>query len=638
MATLNAPDALTPADAPGEVAPVAEAGGGYSLAPVALLVVLLAAACQLTIGGRVSSTGEQLGFGVPWTTLILAGAALLAWAVPPAGRRWPGLPWLHLLLIASFASGLLGLPPEAWQGGLKEWVQIIEVFGLAWLLGRWQEPRHFAGLVRWLGLPALGFLALLVSQRVGGPSLGLSETRLAGLLVMAFPFLLVASRTWRWPVARVTAWLSALIVGLCVGNGGLLLVWVVVTLFTTWRCSGAWARRWLGPLVLALALSLVPRPSGSPWQTLNPHWDAQHPRRLFLEYQASLTAPLVFPLGAGLGQYKSAINHLRQVQPQQPHPEDTKIPRDSNSQYLLTLVEAGLLASGMLLLMLLLAWWRTGRLARAYRTDDATIHEAWYGLQGALLAVLLAGLFTTILGRGIGLWTGALLGLSYAQVAPLLPGSWQGHYLNRLTLPAFLAVAAILMLGVGMPLLAQAGDPRGPWNRRLATELWGAAAEAEPAPPPAVKTSAHTASGLAIVTMTAETPVVPRVRQEAETTLTLSAPLRAVAANDASNHQVLLIPNESGKAVGEASYTLDLPKAGIWRLRARVWWEDGCSNSVAFVLGDQPPDLLSSELFLTWHELSARLAHPLPAGPVKVILRNVEDGIRVDWFELELQE
>ena len=106
---------------------------------------------------------------------------------------------------------------------------------------------------------------------------------------------------------------------------------------------------------------------------------------------------------------------------------------------------------------------------------------------------------------------------------------------------------------------------------------------------------------------------------------------------DASGMKALVIPLNSGKGVGRAEYKISVPENGMYRARVRVYWEDGCSNSLRFLcMGGK--QIFASERFKEWHTLNSRKTFELPAGDQLVTVENTEDGIKLDYFELEKVE
>jgi len=129
------------------------------------------------------------------------------------------------------------------------------------------------------------------------------------------------------------------------------------------------------------------------------------------------------------------------------------------------------------------------------------------------------------------------------------------------------------------------------------------------------------------------TPARETVRVEAEECSSLQPNFRKSKANHASGQYVLEIPEGSGKGLGQVKYVVDVPETGWYIITARVFWTDGCSNSLGFVVNGQN-FLLASDVFNQWHELSSQRAVELSKGTHEVVVRNTEDGVRLDWWSL----
>jgi hypothetical protein len=81
---------------------------------------------------------------------------------------------------------------------------------------------------------------------------------------------------------------------------------------------------------------------------------------------------------------------------------------------------------------------------------------------------------------------------------------------------------------------------------------------------------------------------------------------------------------------------MEVPAAGTYYPWARVWWEDGCGDSIEVIWGrdGEPPaasPTLQDGTHESWHWLP--LAGPagvkMQKGPYKLVVRNREDGARL---------
>jgi hypothetical protein len=140
---------------------------------------------------------------------------------------------------------------------------------------------------------------------------------------------------------------------------------------------------------------------------------------------------------------------------------------------------------------------------------------------------------------------------------------------------------------------------------------------------------------------------------EAEDAQDIAAPIKLVtkAASEedaacvkgASGGAFLEIPEGAGKppevAGGKAVFTFDVPKDGSYYLWARVWWNDGCGNSIAMSIdGAKPFTFGQDATYKCWHWVKSppRLSQlKLKAGTHTLTLTNREDGLRIDQILLE---
>jgi len=136
---------------------------------------------------------------------------------------------------------------------------------------------------------------------------------------------------------------------------------------------------------------------------------------------------------------------------------------------------------------------------------------------------------------------------------------------------------------------------------------------------------------------------------EAETATKLTPPLRLVepgkpAAGEkmplikgASNERYLEIPEGVGKPPatgGDAEFAFDIPDAGTYYLWCRVWWLDGCGNSLGMNIDNAPAFTFGQDAtYKTWHWVKAPLKLKqldLNAGRHHLKISNREDGVALD--------
>ncbi len=555
-----------------------------------LLVAVLAPVCP--VGLSVSPSLPAIPLEILWLPLLALGVLLTA----DPEDRFPFLSWPQVALLCLLPVGLMGLAKAEWLSAARELVQLAFIAIMA--------PYVYRACLRRLSWPAvavamtIAFPVLLCLMAL--PFSGLSLRKGGMMLVMAFPFLLATLRRLppRWAMGGAAA--AGSLAGVALPHGGLVLA-VLATLGVT-----AWLARDLGRLAARAAVGLLVAslvlPFAAPWRALSPHRDAEHLRRGVIEWLATCHAPARYPLGAGLGSYQPAINRLRAELPQRPHPEDNRVPKDGNSQYAVALVESGplgLLGWGLFLALSL-------RLALRSRDERGAVAS------GALAGILVGGSCSLLFAQGIGIWVGGMVGLA-ALPGETTPRRTMGRWLG-----CGVAVLALALLAfAGNEAKREPGAPS-----HLNRVLTGTGATASPLRVVVVPDPLATATEQA------------GLRVEAETATEVQAPFAIVSLGDASGGQGLVIPDRRGKGQGSARFVVQIPKAGTYALYARVYWDDGCSNSLGFRIAGQPDLVLASETYERWHTLEAGHPLTLPQGELRVELMNLEDGIRLDYWGL----
>jgi hypothetical protein len=137
---------------------------------------------------------------------------------------------------------------------------------------------------------------------------------------------------------------------------------------------------------------------------------------------------------------------------------------------------------------------------------------------------------------------------------------------------------------------------------------------------------------------------------EAESATRVDPPMQSVSAAEAPSRDAarfaalasgkgfIAVPQGKGNPPkvegGEAELSFALDADGRQTLWARVWWFDECGNSLTMQIDDGPPFTFGQDsTFKRWHWVKApdRLKQlDLKAGPHTLIIRNREDGVRVD--------
>jgi hypothetical protein len=114
----------------------------------------------------------------------------------------------------------------------------------------------------------------------------------------------------------------------------------------------------------------------------------------------------------------------------------------------------------------------------------------------------------------------------------------------------------------------------------------------------------------------------------------------------ASGSTFLEVPQGKGNppkvSGGQASYTFPLDDSGTYYLWCRVWWLDECGNSFTMTLNEGRPFTFGQDaVYKTWHWVKAprRIRDlKMDAGPQQLIIKNREDGFRIDQILLTLDK
>ena len=126
---------------------------------------------------------------------------------------------------------------------------------------------------------------------------------------------------------------------------------------------------------------------------------------------------------------------------------------------------------------------------------------------------------------------------------------------------------------------------------------------------------------------------------EAESAGAVKSPVKKVSSKNAqwSGSGFLDIPwdkNET-KGLGSATIKFKAPKAGVYYLWARTFWENGCGNSIgASVNGGSGKILGDDGTYGKWHWVGGNAKVTLKAGDNVLVLKNKETGVRADQFFL----
>lgn len=117
------------------------------------------------------------------------------------------------------------------------------------------------------------------------------------------------------------------------------------------------------------------------------------------------------------------------------------------------------------------------------------------------------------------------------------------------------------------------------------------------------------------------------------------------AISGASSDAFVTVPQGVGKppkVSGEITYSFFVPEDDTYYLWARVWWIDGCGNSLTIQIDDTPPFTFGQDgTYKRWHWFQALRGLPqlnLQAGLHTLTISAREDGVAIDQIMLTRQK
>jgi hypothetical protein len=122
----------------------------------------------------------------------------------------------------------------------------------------------------------------------------------------------------------------------------------------------------------------------------------------------------------------------------------------------------------------------------------------------------------------------------------------------------------------------------------------------------------------------------------------LTAPMQKTTRADATGGAAIYVPSESGRGEkngkpidnGQATYKIDIPQDGAYRLRARVFWKNTSNNSLFFAWDDGKAEILGNdELYEKWHWIETEPT-TLTAGEHRLTIRNRDDNSILDCMTI----
>jgi hypothetical protein len=118
----------------------------------------------------------------------------------------------------------------------------------------------------------------------------------------------------------------------------------------------------------------------------------------------------------------------------------------------------------------------------------------------------------------------------------------------------------------------------------------------------------------------------------------LTSPMRKVAKRDATGGAVIVVPTGSGRGEiggrvldnGSATYKVNIPKEGKYRLIARVFWKNTSNNSFFYTWDGGTPRMVGNdEDYGKWHWIQTEPKR-LKAGDHSLVIRNRDENSILD--------
>ena len=340
-----------------------------------------------------------------WVTFLLWLALLVG------RRRFPRLGLAPLLFVVFAATCAASISRAADRfSAMKDLFQIVEYFLVAYGLFVWNmtDPTARKRLVA-------AFLASAVVVTIVGawhyllaeePALLVRGTFgnrnvLGGYLALVLPFcfgLALFDSSW-W---RRVACVCVVIAGMCINLSGGSVIAIVVSLIVIAALRGRLAFLFTAVALLVGVLvvgPLLPRENmESLYESVRLHDDENQVARRYTEWQAATIMVWENPvLGVGAGNYQDNIGSYYGVLPDPTGPSEP----DTQNLYLVLAGTTGL--CGLVAYLGMLAWSMAQACSRYFEASDRFDRGVAVGAFGGVLAFAIAGLWSPLLVRGIGL-------------------------------------------------------------------------------------------------------------------------------------------------------------------------------------------------------------------------------------------
>ncbi|RMD80928.1 MAG: hypothetical protein D6820_05955 [Lentisphaerae bacterium] len=528
----------------------------------------------------------------------------------------PRLPLTIIIAVCLLSFGLLALPPE--RGVVfKATGKILLIFLIAPVI-----ITYLAATMNILPVTAMGAVALhcLVPFLSEPFAQSLPVAAIDALLLITLPYLLrdLPRLLKHRFVVAIHILLPSLIVFTST-SGWYAFAFLFAFAGMTFLLDRPLHRWWLTGSAAATVFFLLSSPNHPLRQLPVTEDDSLHFRRLYIEYQCLPAAIEFYPIGAGPGRYLHTIRFItNNTIPPVLYPRENKIPLSSNSTWQILGVEHGI--PGLLAFCMLLGSCLWAR-------------QPCRKVLPLIGNIIIAASFSHLFQRGLNIvtWT-VVVHLCVPAITVLRIE--RVNRLPRVILPLLVPVILILIALITVLRLPPSRDSYFNAITRRITFCPPFSEPVAATPPQRSITQQPDSAAPIVLDLTAHANQQSEyLHHEAEDYASITPPFTLHSDNI---HKVtsLHIPEHAGKNRGQATYLLDIPQSGDYLFQAKVWWNDGCGNSLRVTIG--PYDFkIMDETYACWHVVSAFRPLRLKAGKAVLRLHGIEDGIRIDWFRLK---
>jgi len=541
---------------------------------------------------------------IPICVFIAFGSCLLYFAIYRKGLGIPLFSWIYVLLLVGLFVSAFGVGSGGWQRSGWLFFQCFVIFMAVMYLFYVNvniSKDSFADLFFYLFLVLLfALLCLHFGLRI----FTLSDLELYSLIIFATPWFIIGLRGR----GVYFVLLVAVVVGWQFRHGGMMIIWVVVVVYLGRKMAKGLGKLGLLAGVLALLVSQLPWVhQKNPLSVVN-IVEEINSSSLHSDLKV-LSTPVYFPFGAGLGHYDRGVRYLGLDRGDGGESGKGGV---CNNQYLLLLVEGGVIVSFAFLVLLWNGFSR--RLSRDNSEYGSIVAE-----KSALLGGVLCALFCPVIFSSVGIWLGALLGMIAGQ---------RGFVGFKKVLVKLIVLLVMLLLTIEMVVTISMR-----FNGKVEGKEKGVS-------------KANSLLSKMVINYFEQRAVVPvykfpkrekyekiRLLVEAENFSNYIGVVHPLFVPSASNFWVLAVP-EGSAMVEEISYELEVKATDRYVLEIRLFWTGKGMNDLEIEVNNQP-FVVKCKVANSWHIIKINRSFRLDKGTCTVRILNMHSDIKVDYWCLQ---